>query len=79
MKLRTIIAAVVAASIISTSALACTPRYKSTVPDVMAQVRVQASKAGAAVKTSDNSYLQAALAAAAAAGAAAGSAVVSGQ
>ena len=78
MKLRTIIAAVVAASMVSTSALACTPRYKSTVPDVMAQVRVQSAKAGTAVKTSDNSYLQAALAAAAAAGAAAGSAVASG-
>lgn len=79
MKFKTIIATVVAATIVSSSAMACTPRYNPTVPDVMAQVRVQASKAGAAVKTSDNSYLQAALAAAAAAGAAAGSAVVSGQ
>ena len=76
--MKKIIATVLATAIISTSALACTPRYKSTVPDVMAQVRVQAVKAGAAVKTSDNSYLQAALAAAAAAGAAAGSAVASG-
>lgn len=79
MKLRTIIAAVVAASIVSSSALACTPRYTSNVGSIMAQVRVQASKAGAAVKTSDNSYLQAALAAAAEAGAAAGSAVASGK
>lgn len=80
MKFKTIIATVVAASIISTSALACTPRYKSTVPDVMAQVRVQASKAGAAVKNNEgnNPSLAAALEAAAKAGAAAGAAVASG-
>ena len=79
--MKKIIATVVAATIVSSSALACTPRYKSTVPDVMAQVRVQAAKAGTAVKnnTANNSYLAAALEAAAKAGAAAGSAVVSGQ
>lgn len=74
MKFKTIIATVVAASIISTSALACTPRYKSTVPDVMAQVRVQASKAGAAVKNNEgnNPSLAAALEAAAKAAVASG-------
>lgn len=77
--MKKIISAVLVTTMISTSAMACTPRYKSAVPDVMARVRVQAAKAGAAVKTSDNSYLQAALAAAAAAGAAAGSAVASGK
>lgn len=79
MAFKTIIATAVAASIVSTSALACTPRYTSNVGSIMAQVRVQASKAGAAVKTSDNSYLQAALAAAAEAGVAAGSSVASGK
>lgn len=65
--MKKIIATVLATAIISTSALACTPRYKSTVPDVMAQVRVQASKAGAAVKNNEgnNPSLAAALEAAA--------------
>ena len=81
MTFKRIIATVVAASIVSTSALACTPRHKSTVPDVMAQVRVSASKAGTAVKNNEgnNPSLAAALAAAAAAGAAAGDSVVSGK
>ena len=81
MTFKTIIATVVAASMVSTSALACTPRYKSTVPDVMAQVRVSASKAGTAVKNNagNNPYLTAALEAAAKAGAAAGSSVASGK
>lgn len=81
MKFKTIIATVVAASMVSTSALACTPRYKPAVPDVMAQVRVSASKAGTAVKNNagNNPYLTAALEAAAKAGAAAGSAVASGK
>lgn len=80
MTFKTIIATVLATAIISTSALACTPRYTSAVPDVMAQVRVSASKAGTAVKNNagNNSYLQAALTAAAAAGAATGAAVASG-
>lgn len=79
--MKKIIATVLATAIISTSALACTPRYKPAVPDVMAQVRVSASKAGTAVKnnTTNNSYLAAALEAAAKAGAAAGSAVASGK
>ena len=77
----TIIATIMAATVISGSALACTPRYKSTVPDVMAQVRVSASNAGTAVKNNEgnNSSLTAALEAAARAGAAAGSAVVTGE
>ena len=80
MTFKTIIATVLATAIISTSALACTPRYTSAVPDVMAQVRVSASTSGTAVKNNagNNSYLQAALAAAAAAGAAAGDSVASG-
>lgn len=80
MTFKRIVATVVAASIVSTSALACTPRYKPAVPDVMAQVRVSASKAGTTVKNNagNNSCLQAALAAAAAAGAAAGDSVASG-
>lgn len=80
MTFKRIIATVVAASIVSTSALACTPRYKPAVPDVMAQVRVQASKSGAAVKNNEgnNPSLAAALEAAAKAGAAAGAAVASG-
>lgn len=79
--MKNIIATVLATAIISTSALACTPRYKPTVPDVMAQVRVQSAKAGTAVKnnTANNSYLAAALEAAAKAGAAAGSAIASGK
>ena len=79
--MKKIIATVLATAIISTSALACTPRYKSTVPDVMAQVRVQAVKAGTAVKnnTANNSYLAAALEAAAKAGAAAAASVASGK
>lgn len=79
--MKKIIATVLATAIISTSALACTPRYKSTVPDVMAQVRVQAAKAGTAVKSNEgnNSSLAAALEAAAKAGAAAGAAVASGK
>ena len=70
MTFKTIIATVVAASIVSTSALACTPRYKSTVPDVMAQVRVQAAKAGTSAKnnTTNNPDLAAALEAAVAPG-----------
>ena len=81
MTFKTIIATVVAASIVSTSALACTPRYTSAVPDVMAQVRVSASKAGTAVKNNEgnNPSLAAALAAAATAGAAAGDSVASGK
>lgn len=81
MTFKTIIATVVAASIVSTSALACTPRHTSAVPDVMAQVRVSASKAGTAVKNNagNNPYLTAALEAAAKAGAAAGSSVASGK
>ena len=79
--MKKIIATVLATAIISTSALACTPRYTSTVPDVMAQVRVQASKAGTAVKNNagNNPYLTAALEAAAKAGAAAGDSVASGK
>ena len=79
--MKKIIATVLATAIISTSALACTPRYKPAVPDVMAQVRVSASKAGTAVKNNagNNPYLTAALAAAAAAGAAAGDAVAYGK
>ena len=81
MTFKTIIATVVAASIVSTSALACTPRYKPAVPDVMAQVRVSASKAGTAVKNNEgnNPPLAAALEAAAKAGSAAGSAAASGK
>ena len=81
MTFKTIIATVVAASIVSTSALACTPRYTSNVGSIMAQVRVSASTAGTAVKNNagNNPYLTAALEAAAKAGAAAGSAVVSGR
>lgn len=79
--MKKIIATVLATAIISTSALACTPRYKPAVPDVMAQVRVSASKAGTAVKNNagNNPYLTAALEAAAKAGAAAGSSVDSGK
>lgn len=78
--MKKIIATIMAATVISGSAMACTPRYKDNgVGNVMAQVRVQAVKAGAAVKTSDNSYLQAALAAAAKAGAAAAASVDSGK
>ena len=79
--MKKIIATVLATAIISTSALACTPRYKPAVPDVMAQVRVSASKAGTAVKNNagNNPYLTAALEAAAKAGAAAGSSVASGK
>ncbi|WP_165761123.1 hypothetical protein [Butyricicoccus porcorum] len=79
--MKKIIATVLATAIIPTSTLACTPRYKPAVPDVMAQVRVSASKAGTAVKNNEgnNPSLAAALAAAAAAaGAAAGSSVSSG-
>ena len=81
MTFKKIIATVVAASIVFTSALACTPRYTSAVPDVMAQVRVSASTAGTAVKNNagNNPYLTAALEAAAKAGAAAGSSVASGK
>ena len=81
MKFKTIIATVVAASMVSTSALACTPRYTSNVGSIMAQVRVSASKAGTAVKNNagNNPYLTAALEAAAKAGAAAGSSVDSGK
>ena len=79
--MKKIIATVLATAIIPTSTLACTPRYKPAVPDVMAQVRVSASKAGTAVKNNEgnNPSLAAALAAAATAGAAAGSAVASGK
>ena len=81
MTFKRIIATVLATAIISTSALACTPRYTSAVPDVMAQVRVSASKAGTAVKNNEgnNPSLAAALAAAATAGAAAGDSVASGK
>lgn len=79
--MKKIIATVLATAIISTSALACTPRYTSNVGSIMAQVRVSASKAGTAVKNNagNNSCLQSALAAAATAGAAAGSSVASGK
>ena len=75
------IATVLAASMVSTSALACTPRYTSNVGSIMAQVRVSASKAGTAVKNNagNNPYLTAALEAAAKAGASAGSSVASGK
>lgn len=75
------IATVLAASMFSTSALACTPRYTSNVGSIMAQVRVSASKAGTAVKNNagNNPYLTAALEAAAKAGAAAGDAVAYGK
>ena len=75
------IATVLAASMVSTASLACTPRYTSAVPDVMAQVRVSASKAGTAVKNNagNNPYLTAALETAAKAGAAAGDAVAYGK
>lgn len=77
--MKKIISAVLSATVISSSAFACTPRYTSNVGSIMAQVRVSASKAGTAVKnnTANNSYLAAALEAAAKAGAAAGSAVAS--
>lgn len=79
--MKKIISVVLAATVISGSALACTPRYTSNVGSIMAQVRVQAAKAGTAVKsnTANNSYLEVAYAAAAAAGAAAGSAIASGK
>ena len=79
--MKKIITAVLAATIISSSAFACTPRYISNVGSIMAQVRVAASKAGAAVKNNEgnNPSLAAALEAAAKAGSAAGSAVVSGK
>ena len=79
--MKKIIATVLATAIISTSALACTPKYTSNVGGIMAQVRVSASKAGTDAKnnTTNNSYLAAALEAAATAGSAAGSAVASGK
>lgn len=79
--MKKIITAVLAATVISSSAFACTPRYTSNVGSIMAQVRVSASKSGAAVKNNDgnNPYLAAALEAAATAGSAAGSAIASGQ
>lgn len=79
--MKKIITAILAATVISSSALAYTPRYTSNVGSIMAQVRVSASKDGEAVKKneSNNPYLEAAYAAAAAAGAAAGSAIASGQ
>lgn len=79
--MKKIITAVLAATVISSSAFACTPKYTSNVGSIMAQVRVQAAKAGAAVKNNDgnNPYLAAVLDAAAKAGAAAGAAVASGQ
>lgn len=69
------------AAVMSSSALACTPRYTSNIGNIMAQVRMQSVNAGTAAKnnTGNNSYLQAALDAAAAAGAATGSVIVSGQ
>lgn len=78
--MKKIIATIMAVAVVCSSAFAYTPRYKSTVPDVMAQVRVSASKAGTAVKNNagNNPYLTAALEAAAKAGAAAGAAVASG-
>lgn len=79
--MKKIIATVLATAIISSSALACTPKYTSNVGSIMAQVRVSASKAGTAVKNNagNNPYLTAALEAAAKAGAAAGDAVASGK
>ena len=79
--MKKIIATMLAAVVVSSSALACTPRYTSNIGNIMAQVRVQSANAGTAVKnnTGNNSYLQAALDAAAAAGAAAGSEIASGQ
>ena len=81
MTFKTIIATVVAASMVSTSALACTPRYTSNGGSIMAQARVQAAASGTAVKNNagNNPYLTAALEAAAKAGAAAGSSVASGK
>ena len=79
--MKKIIATMLAAVVVSSSALACTPRYTSNIGNIMAQVRVSASKAGAAVKNNEgnNPSLAAALEAAAKAGAAAGSAVASGK
>lgn len=78
--MKKIIATMLAAVVVSSSALACTPRYTSNIGNIMAQVRVSASKAGTAVKNNEgnNPSLAAALEAAAKAGAAAGSAVASG-
>ena len=79
--MKKIITAVLAATVISSSAFACTPKYTSNAGSIMAQVRVSASKAGTDAKnnTTNNSYLAAALEAAATAGSAAGSAVASGK
>lgn len=78
--MKKIIATMLAAVVVSSSALACTPRYTSNIGNIMAQVRVQAAKASAAVKNNEgnNPSLAAALEAAAKAGAAAGAAVASG-
>lgn len=78
--MKKIIATMLAAVVVSSSALACTPRYTSNIGNIMAQVRVSASKAGTAVKNNEgnNPSLAAALEAAAKAGAAAGAAVASG-
>lgn len=79
--MKKIITAILAATVISGSALACSPKYTSNAGSIMAQVRVSASKAGTDAKnnTTNNSYLAAALEAAAKAGSAAGSAVASGK
>lgn len=78
--MKKIIATMLTAVVVSSSALACTPRYTSNIGNIMAQVRVSASKAGTAVKNNEgnNPSLAAALEAAAKAGAAAGAAVASG-
>lgn len=79
--MKKIIATLLAAVVVSSSALACTPKYTSNIGSIMAQVRVSAATAGEAVKKNEgnNSSLAAALEAAAKAGAAAGSAIASGQ
>ena len=79
--MKKIIATILAAVVVSSSALAYTPRYTSNIGNIMSQVRMQSSNAGTAVKNNvgNNSYLQAALNAAAAAGTAAGAEVASGQ
>ena len=79
--MKKIITAILAATVISGSALACTPKYTSNGGSITAKVRVSASKAGKKKKnnTTNNSYLAAALEAAAKAGSAAGSAVASGK
>lgn len=79
--MKKIITAILAATVIYTSAFACTPKYTSNIGSIMTQVRVQSTKAGNAVKNNEgnNPTLASALEAAAKAGAAAGSAIASGK